>query len=118
VVGHCYSPYLGFRGGKGVATTAGVLLALHPLSFAILISVWVVVTIVVRDIGVASSVAAGVGLAVGIDLIWGGNFVGPRQPIFGALLVGIAVLILFRHRSNIREYWASRGGEGQAEEPT
>ena len=110
VVGHCYSPYLRFRGGKGVATGAGMVLALHPGAFAILILVWATIAVTIRDIGVASSVAAVAGLLVGGDLLRSNSLMGAPRPTLGGLLIGIAILILFRHRDNIRQFWGARMG--------
>ena len=58
VVGHMYSVFLKGRGGKGIATGAGVVLALVPLAFVIIFATWIVLILVTRYVSVASLVAA------------------------------------------------------------
>ena len=63
VLGHNYSPWVGFKGGKGIATSAGVLLALMPAGIALLAIIWLIVFAVSRFVSLASIVAAGWGSA-------------------------------------------------------
>ena len=58
VLGHNYSPWVGFKGGKGIATSAGVLLALMPAGIALLAIIWLIVFAVSRFVSLASIVAA------------------------------------------------------------
>lgn len=93
VVGHSYSLFLGFRGGKSVATTAGALLMMDPLSLAGGLIVYAIVTVVSRYASVGSlSGAAG---AVLLLLL--------RRPSPWYMVFGLAAfaLIVWRHRSNI-----------------
>jgi glycerol-3-phosphate acyltransferase PlsY len=95
VLGHCFPLYLSFRGGKGVATGCGALVALELRVFLAGGAVWLVTAAVTRYAGL-SSIA--MGAAFPLAAWW---FVGDRRPeiVLGAGL--LTVLILLRHRSNI-----------------
>jgi len=54
VMGHSFSPYLLFKGGKGVATALGVIIGVHPLSAAVCFGVWLLVTVLTRYVSLAS----------------------------------------------------------------
>ena len=97
VAGHVWTCLAGFRGGKGVATTAGVLLALAPAAFGIFVLVFLLVVGVTRYISLGSSLGA-TAFAVALGFLAPG---GPRSPTFllGLLL---ALLVVFRHRDNFR----------------
>src|SRR5690606_29824527 len=58
ILGHVFSIYLGFRGGKGVATGAGVFLALSPVAVSFAIAAWLAVLFASRMVSLASIVAA------------------------------------------------------------
>jgi acyl phosphate:glycerol-3-phosphate acyltransferase len=95
--GHCWSAYLDFRGGKGVATAAGALLALAPgPTLAALVS-WLVVVRLTRRASIAALIAA----AVLPLLCWG--LVPTAAPTALLLSLGVA----WRHRDNVRRL---RGG--------
>lgn len=100
VFGHVFSPYLGFRGGKGVAAGAGMLLALAPLPVTIGAGVFF---LVVFGTGIVSlgSLTASVALPVAAVLLdrYGGY---PVHPAVLALMAGLAPLVFFTHRTNIR----------------
>ena len=101
VVGHIFPVYLGFKGGKGVATGAGVFLALTPLAALVSVGVFAVVFAMVRVVSVAS-LTASLALVVSTWRIDG------RPPVIG--LAGVVVLLIFvRHSGNLRRLW--RGGE-------
>ncbi|HHV07979.1 MAG TPA: glycerol-3-phosphate 1-O-acyltransferase PlsY [Firmicutes bacterium] len=93
IVGHNWSIFLGFRGGKGVATSFGACLALSPILALSLVPIWVVVVALTRFSSLGSILAAGAApLMTGIlRLGW---------PIFWFALAG-ASLIVIRHRGNI-----------------
>jgi glycerol-3-phosphate acyltransferase PlsY len=104
ILGHNYSPWVGFRGGKGIATSAGVLIALMPAAIPILILVWLVVFWTTKYVSLASIVAAALLPAV---TLWGSWFHGKIQngtwnkPLFAfSLLIGI--LAIWKHRTNIQ----------------
>lgn len=101
IVGHVFSIYMGFRGGKGVATSGGVFLALAPLAALIAIGVWGVVVALTRIVSIASLVAAVVVPPV-VWLTQGGG------PVFW-LSLGLMVFVIYAHRANIRRL--ARGEE-------
>jgi glycerol-3-phosphate acyltransferase PlsY len=102
VLGHMFSPFLRGRGGKGVATTFGVILAAQPWVALGVIVTFAAVFAVVRSVG-RTSIIVSVLLAVGGGL--NGVFqLVPMPPYFSWWLAVIGILVLHRHRSNI-EAW-------------
>jgi acyl phosphate:glycerol-3-phosphate acyltransferase len=97
VVGHTCPIWLGFKGGKGVATSAGVVFGLMPLAAVIIFLVWVIVFEITRYVSVASIIAS-VSLPVSVALLihWG-IIEGAGLLYFSTLL---AILVVWRHRSN------------------
>ena len=126
VLGHNYSPWIGFKGGKGIATSAGVLIALMPAAVVILILIFTVVLFATRYVAVASMVAAA---TLPLLTLCGSWFHGKIQdgtwnkPLFIFSLL-IAVLAVWKHRTNIdrlRKGTESRfvwGGKRKTEEPS
>lgn len=94
VVGHMFSVFLRGRGGKGVATGAGVVLALVPLAFGVIAVVWVLLILITRYVSLASLVAT---LLVPVFVIALGD---PLPYVIAAVLV--TVVIFWAHRGNIR----------------
>jgi acyl phosphate:glycerol-3-phosphate acyltransferase len=93
LVGHIFPVWLGFRGGKGVATGAGVFLVLAPAALVCAGFVFVAVVVLTRYVSLGSIVAAAT-----IPLfVWTQN--GPRHLLITAVLG--ALLIVFAHRGNI-----------------
>ncbi len=99
VVGHMFSPYVRFRGGKGVATAAGVFLALAPLAFAIAMPVWGLCLWLTGYVSLSSVVAA-LTFPLWVRLTTDG-----AGPTFWASVV-LALLIVFAHRANIKRLLA------------
>jgi glycerol-3-phosphate acyltransferase PlsY len=103
VLGHNYSPWVGFKGGKGIATSAGVLLALMPFAVLLLLVAWALLFLTTRYVSVASIGAA---LILPLLTLWGSWHHGRIQdgtwnkPLFLFSLV-IAILAIWKHRSNI-----------------
>lgn len=98
VLGHMFTFWLGFKGGKGVATTGGVLLGIAPLAMLGGLGVWLLFFFAFRFVSLAS-IMSGVGV-VATMLIqmsrtgsWDGVMLG-----FGLLVM---ILVIVRHRSNI-----------------
>lgn len=94
VVGHNWPVYLNFKGGKGVATTAGVLLGIAPKAMGIGVVAWVLVFLAGRYVSLASILAA-VAVAVG------GWFLYDESNWLRGALALLAVFAIWRHHSNI-----------------
>jgi len=95
VLGHMYSPYVRFKGGKGVATAAGMFLALAPLAIVLSMLVWTATLWLSGYVSVAS-LAAAVPFPLWVRLTV------PRQPYTLWASVILALLIVYAHRANIR----------------
>ena len=94
ILGHIFPINRGFKGGKGIATGGGVLLALHPPVMVIAVAVWVSVMKVSKKASVASIVI--VPLVLALLAVWG-------KPTWEILaFIGIGLLIEIRHVSNIK----------------
>ncbi|RRD57624.1 glycerol-3-phosphate 1-O-acyltransferase PlsY [Comamonadaceae bacterium OH2545_COT-014] len=102
-LGHLYPVFFAFKGGKGVATAAGVILALQPwLGLAVLLA-WLAVAFVTRYSSLAALVAAV--LAPALYLLGDGRL----WPVSGAVLLALlamGLLLIWRHRENIRRLLA------------
>lgn len=104
ILGHTYTCYLHFKGGKGVATTAGVLMALSPQMLGMALGVWLVVFLTSRYVSLASIVAA---VAMVIAGLYCYGFFVPDgmewrpDAIVVIFLLLVAVLVIAKHRSNI-----------------
>jgi acyl phosphate:glycerol-3-phosphate acyltransferase len=98
VLGHVFPVWLGFKGGKGVATSAGVLFGLMPLAAAIGLAVWVIAFELTRYVSIAS-IAAVMALPVAVlGLTYARNTNGMSLFYFTLCL---AAVVIFRHRSNL-----------------
>jgi glycerol-3-phosphate acyltransferase PlsY len=94
IVGHIFPANRGFKGGKGIATGGGVLLALHPPVMLIAVAVWVAVMKLSKKASVASIVI--VPLVLALLALWG-------NPAWEMLaFIGLGALIEIRHVSNIK----------------
>lgn len=100
ILGHVFPVYLGFRGGKGVATTFGVMAALSPLAAVLAGAVWGIVFVLARLVSVAS-LAAAVALPLGVWLFEQGSRPQGSAAV-QAFAIAIALLIVVRHGENIR----------------
>lgn len=108
VAGHVWTFLAGWKGGKGVATTVGVLLAVAPRAFLVFVAVFVVTVAATRYISLGSILGA---LAFSITLA----FVAPGgwHGLTFAFGVAIALLVIVRHRENIQRL--ARGTERRFE---
>lgn len=104
VLGHTYTCFLRFKGGKGVATTAGVLFALSPLMALISVAGWVGVLLMTRYVSVASMAA---GLFMIAAAMYDFGFFEPQgltwrpEILIILFLAVVAALVIWKHRSNI-----------------
>ncbi len=101
VIGHIYPVWLGFRGGKGVATASGVFAVLAPWATLAAAVAFVLVVARTRFVSLGSVVAT---VVLPVAEWW---MRGPRAVAMGA--AAVAVIILFRHRGNVQRLW--RGTE-------
>jgi len=99
IAGHNYTPWLGFKGGKGIATSAGTLLALAPWAVLCIAIVWFVVFKVSRYVSLAS-ISAAAALPVAVAALWSAGC-GGNGPLLGFTVL-ISALAIWRHRSNIQ----------------
>ena len=101
IIGHVFSLWVRFRGGKGVATSAGVLIAAAPLAVAFGAGTWLVALLISRRVSVASIAAA---LSVPVAALFA---MDPDAPLM-TFLVLMAAFVVWAHRSNIRRLLAGR----------
>lgn len=94
VIGHCYPVYLGFKGGKGVATACGAVVAIEWPVFVAAGLVWLVLAFTLRYVSLAS-------LAMGITFPIAAWIRRPDAPSFVVGCSALAGLIVVRHRANI-----------------
>jgi glycerol-3-phosphate acyltransferase PlsY len=100
VVGHCYPIFHKFKGGKGVATGAGVLLFTVPVAAVIELALWGVIVKLTKTASIGSLVIMVITIPI---LIWQG--VGGASLVWVALII---VLIVWRHRGNIQRMVSGR----------
>lgn len=91
LIGHLYPVWLRFRGGKGVATFLGILIALLPVAAGIYAAIWIILLATLRISSVAGMIAALSAPIVAAVL---------HSSLF-PMLLGFAVLVLWKHRNNI-----------------
>jgi glycerol-3-phosphate acyltransferase PlsY len=99
LVGHCFPVWLGFRGGKGVATAAGVFLVLSPLSFLGAALLFFLVVLYWRFVSLGS-IAAAAAMPLLIYFFWAPHHAPPYAVTFGSLAA--ALLIVYKHDANIQ----------------
>jgi glycerol-3-phosphate acyltransferase PlsY len=98
VLGHNYTCWLGFKGGKGIATSAGALAALVPPACGVAVVAWIAVFAASRYVSLASIAAA---LALPVAAAFLPTAAGIRWPMVG-LTAALSALAIWRHRPNIR----------------
>jgi glycerol-3-phosphate acyltransferase PlsY len=95
IAGHVWTPYAGFRGGKGVATAAGAMLAIDPIVLLFSMGIWVLTMIFFRYVSLASVMAA-----VMFPLFAWRIERGITPVVYGGVL--IACFLIYTHRNNFR----------------
>ena len=98
VLGHLYPPWLKFKGGKGVATSAGALLALTPIATLIGVAVWIIVFWLTGYVSLASMTAA-ILLPIVIFVLRSQDQNKGKPLVCSAICV--AAIVIWRHRSNL-----------------
>lgn len=104
VLGHCFSPYLRLRGGKGVATGCGVFLAIEPWALLAGIVAFGIAYGITRKVFVGS-LTLGVVMACVVVLREPATAFGARLTV-SALAIGVAAFFFFTHRGNLRQAFA------------
>jgi acyl phosphate:glycerol-3-phosphate acyltransferase len=98
VIGHCFPPWLKFRGGKGIATSAGALFGLMPLAMLIGVAIWILVFWLTGYVSVASITAA-IALPFVIAILTPLNQSYGKALFYSSLC--IAAVVIWRHHSNL-----------------
>ncbi len=94
VLGHNFTCWLGFKGGKGIATSAGVYFALAPLAVSVALGAWIIVFALGRYVSVAS-IAAAVALPAAVWLT-------PNSLTLRIVTTALGLLAIAKHKSNIQ----------------
>jgi glycerol-3-phosphate acyltransferase PlsY len=112
VIGHVFSVFVGFKGGKGVATAAGMVIGLAPLAFPVVLVVWAMVVWLTGYVSLGSILAAAL-FPVADWLLHPGR----RSPVTLAIDLALACFIIWKHRANIQRLLAGTesrfGGRGR-----
>jgi glycerol-3-phosphate acyltransferase PlsY len=108
VLGHCTSPWLRGRGGKGVATSFGAVLGTAPWWGLVGLAVFVVVVVVTRWVALGSVAAAcSVAVLAVVALLRSDDAMDARRTLWACVLVAIVV---WRHHRNLMGRWRERAG--------
>lgn len=97
-LGHLYPVFLGFKGGKGVATALGVLLGLQPLLALATVATWLIVAYASKYSSLAAIMAA---IFAPLYYLFGGNIAWRLEPGIAFAIIVISVMLCFRHSANI-----------------
>jgi glycerol-3-phosphate acyltransferase PlsY len=112
ILGHVFSPWLGFRGGRGVATSLGVFLSIVPIPTLLAFGAWVVLVLLSRRVSVGSLGAALLYPALVFLLLRD----DPHKNLLACITAAVSLLVIVRHKANIQRLLAgtepplSRGG--------
>jgi glycerol-3-phosphate acyltransferase PlsY len=99
VLGHNYTCWLKFKGGKGIATTAGVFLALAPWALLVALVVFILAVVVTKYVSVGSITAA---IALPAT-VW---IMSPQNLLLCVVTTALGVLAIYKHKSNIQRLMA------------
>ena len=101
MIGHIWTIFAGFRGGKGIATALGMLLMIVTVDMLVAIGVFIVVVAVSRYISLGSIIAA---ITVPLTLIFRENVLHVNIPEYNTVLpfiIAVALLVIYTHRKNV-----------------
>ena len=112
IVGHVFSPWLRFRGGRGVATSLGVFLAIIPVPTLVVFGLWTALVLLSRRVSVGS-VGAALAYPFLVLLLLRGD---PHRTLLCVIAAVVALLVILRHKGNIQRLLAGteppiQGGE-------
>ena len=94
LLSHCFSIFLSFQGGKGVATSGGVILSLSPIIFGSLLAIWIFTLFLSKRPGISS-------LTTAIAIV---PLTAVCQPAFIWLYLIMAIIVALRHKKNIETF--------------
>ncbi len=100
IIGHNYSIFVGFAGGKGVGTTAGTFLAMAPCAVLVCLTVWTLVLMISRIVSVASMVSAAC-LPASVAVMNRFTACSTHVSVFYLSII-LALFVIYKHRSNMR----------------
>jgi glycerol-3-phosphate acyltransferase PlsY len=99
LIGHCYPIWLNFKGGKGVATAAGVFLVLSPAAMFSALAIFILVVIAWRFVSLGS-LAAAASIPLLMYFLWAPHHAPPLAITFGSL--AISTLVIYKHDANMQ----------------
>jgi acyl phosphate:glycerol-3-phosphate acyltransferase len=99
LLGHCYPIWLNFKGGKGVATAAGVFLVLSPAAMFSALAIFLAVVILWRFVSLGS-LAAAASIPLLLYFLWAPRHAPPLAVTFGSL--AISTLVIYKHDANMQ----------------
>jgi glycerol-3-phosphate acyltransferase PlsY len=105
VIGHCFPLWLKFRGGKGVATSAGALFGLMPLAMLVGVAIWILIFWLTRYVSLASVIATAA-LPIVIAIVTRLNQSYGKALFYSSLC--IAAVVIWRHHSNLSRLMRGR----------
>lgn len=100
IIGHLYPVFAGFKGGKGVATSLGGILALHPGVAVVCMAIFLLLMLTTRIVSLASLCAA---LAFPVAVLFIFKLPGTALHLFS---IGLSAVVFYTHRQNIARLWA------------
>lgn len=95
VLGHIFPVFADFKGGKGVATLLGMVIAIQPIVAVCCVGVFLFFLLITRFVSL-SSILASVAFAVFILFIW-----NEKEPLYRLFAVAVALMVIFTHQKNI-----------------
>lgn len=101
VIGHIWTIFAGFRGGKGIATALGMLIMIITVDMLVALGIFIIVVTISRYVSLGSILAA---LSIPFTLIFRENILHDHIPSYGTLLpfvAAVSLLVVFTHRKNV-----------------